>query len=143
MDYDERSGRYRIRLTLENLENHSTVIESVITDSFKAGASPCTQDQRRRMSHPGWSDASSCVASGSDATSTSSRRSVLSSSQGSQDSAPAVGGAMTHTPLLSGPVEFLLGAYIERGLAIDNRFAELLHQRDQQALRSRAGDRGP
>ena len=36
MDYDERSGRYRIRLTPENLENHSAVIESVITDSFKA-----------------------------------------------------------------------------------------------------------
>ena len=36
MDYDERSGRYRIRLTPENLENHSAVNESVITDSFTA-----------------------------------------------------------------------------------------------------------
>jgi hypothetical protein len=36
MDYDERWGRYRIRLTSEDLKNHRTVIESVIADSFKA-----------------------------------------------------------------------------------------------------------
>jgi hypothetical protein len=36
MDYDERWGRYRIRLTPEDLNNHRAVIESVIADSFKA-----------------------------------------------------------------------------------------------------------
>ena len=53
------------------------------------------------MSHPGGSDASSCVGSGSDAASTSSRESVLSSSQGCQASASAVWGGTTHTPLPS------------------------------------------
>lgn len=36
MDYDERWGRYRMRLTPEDLTNHRAVIEAVIDDSFKA-----------------------------------------------------------------------------------------------------------
>jgi hypothetical protein len=38
MDYDERWGRYRIRLTPEDMQKHRAVIESVIADSFKAAA---------------------------------------------------------------------------------------------------------
>ena len=36
MDYDERWGRYRIRLTPEDLQKHRQVIESVIGESFQA-----------------------------------------------------------------------------------------------------------
>jgi hypothetical protein len=38
MDYDERWGRYRIRLTPEDLKNHRAVIESVIEASFSAAS---------------------------------------------------------------------------------------------------------
>jgi hypothetical protein len=38
MDYDERWGRYRIRLTPDDLQKHRTVIESVIADSFRAAS---------------------------------------------------------------------------------------------------------
>jgi hypothetical protein len=38
MDYDERWGRYRIRLTPEDLNNHREVIESVIAASFNAAS---------------------------------------------------------------------------------------------------------
>ncbi|HET7696136.1 MAG TPA: hypothetical protein VFK57_10540 [Vicinamibacterales bacterium] len=36
MDYDERWGRYRIRLTPDDLQKHRQVIESVIGESFEA-----------------------------------------------------------------------------------------------------------
>lgn len=38
MDYDERWGRYRIRLTPEDLTKHRAVIESVIAASFSAAS---------------------------------------------------------------------------------------------------------
>jgi hypothetical protein len=34
MDYDERWGRYRIRLTPENLKQHAAVLERVIADAY-------------------------------------------------------------------------------------------------------------
>jgi hypothetical protein len=36
MDYDERWGRYRIRLTGEDLKKHREVLQFVITEAHKA-----------------------------------------------------------------------------------------------------------